>query len=321
MKFNKTAWERRHPPVVISEAKIQEMAKLAFPNHSLESYELINQGLSNNNLKITFKNLQDPFLLRVYTRDKAVLEVEMALSAKFGAEIPMPEFLFAKHENYEYSFAVQRWVQGKHLYKLYDNPALDFKVLGEELGKTLSIIAKHTLQKGGDFTKNLEILPFDEKSAYHPFIAYMKDCLFDGYAGKWLGPKLTDQLWQFLLENQADFPPLEPACLVQGDFNPDNILIDESTLKIALILDWEYAFSGSYLFDIGTFLRFDLPIEVEDFFIASYEKNRNLKLPESWQRMIKIQDLSNFVSMINTPLECPMMFRDIRQLIQNSIAF
>ena len=62
------------------------------------------------------------------------------------------------------------------------------------------------------------------------------------------------------------FSSLEPACLVHA-----NILIDEKTFKVTGILDWKFEFSGSYLFDIGTLLRFDLPKAFEQRFIDVYK--------------------------------------------------
>jgi aminoglycoside/choline kinase family phosphotransferase len=42
--------------------------------------------------------------------------------------------------------------------------------------------------------------------------------------------------------------------LVHADFNPKNILVRGAS--VAAVLDWEFAFSGTPLFDVGNMLRF-----------------------------------------------------------------
>jgi aminoglycoside phosphotransferase (APT) family kinase protein len=47
------------------------------------------------------------------------------------------------------------------------------------------------------------------------------------------------------------------ACLVHGDLNPKNVLVDPATLEVTAVLDWEYAHSGHPWTDLGNLLRFE----------------------------------------------------------------
>lgn len=319
MKFNKFNWERNEPALVISEASFQAIVSKAFPNKTIESYQLVNFGLANTNIKFKLKESEEFYLLRVYTRDKYSLALELALNEQYGKEIPMPNFVYSDNPGLGFSFAITKWIPGKHLFELFETANdSQMKTMASSVAKTLANISKNAFEKSGFFKPNLEIAPFESEEHEHPFISYIKDCL-EGNAGKWLGESLKDKLWKCILDNQDLFPPLEPSCLVHGDFNPDNIIIDENSFEVAVLLDWEFAFSGSYLFDIGTLFRFDVPSLFEETFITAYEEYSNRKLPQDWKKRVKIQDLSNLVGLLNTSRNRPTLIQDIKQLIDETL--
>ena len=45
------------------------------------------------------------------------------------------------------------------------------------------------------------------------------------------------------------------SCLVHGDFEPSNLLLDPDCLKVVGVVDWEHAVSGSRSVDLGRLLR------------------------------------------------------------------
>lgn len=321
MKFYKTNWERKGPVITLSENALYELVSPAFPNQKIESHTTLSEGLANTNIRFKLEGLNDWFMIRIYTRDIHAIHQEVALAEKLGDELPMPEFMHVDKESMKFPYAIQRWVEAKPLYEILQTGSPEhIQMVAKEVAKALCTISSHRFPKPGFFKENLDIIPFENVELEHPFVTYVKECLFEQYAGQWLGAALTELTWKYILDNQSYFPALSPSCLVQGDFNPDNILINEKTGKIAAILDWEFAFSGSYLFDIGNLLRFEIPSVFENTFIQSYEAEQNLKLPMEWQKMIKVQDLTNLVGLINTPTECPNRIRDIQGLIEETLA-
>jgi aminoglycoside phosphotransferase (APT) family kinase protein len=50
---------------------------------------------------------------------------------------------------------------------------------------------------------------------------------------------------------------VERTCLVHGDVNPKNLLVDPVTLEITGLLDWEFAYAGVPGTDLGNLLRFE----------------------------------------------------------------
>jgi aminoglycoside phosphotransferase (APT) family kinase protein len=320
MQFYKSNWERKQAYVSLPETELQQMVSVAFPNDTIESYELIHSG-ANTNICFKLLDKKDLFLLRIYSRDIHAINLEVALSEKLGQKIPMPEFLYINRENLKYPYAIKRWIKGQPLYQILNTLSTkQNQTVAQEIASVLNIISSHKFSKAGFFKDNLDIIPFESKNNEHPFVTYIKECLFEKYTGKWLGESLTDRTWKFVIDNQALFPVLEPACLVQGDFNPDNIILNEKTLKIAVILDWEYSFSGSYLFDIGNLLRRDILPLFEENFIKIYEKESHITLPLAWKKIIKIQDLSNLMGLLDIPSPCPKRINDIKALIENTLS-
>ena len=47
------------------------------------------------------------------------------------------------------------------------------------------------------------------------------------------------------------------ACLVHGDLNPKNVLVDPGSLAVTAVLDWEFAHAGHPWTDVGNLLRLE----------------------------------------------------------------
>jgi Ser/Thr protein kinase RdoA (MazF antagonist) len=58
-------------------------------------------------------------------------------------------------------------------------------------------------------------------------------------------------------EAETHLDRVERACLVHGDLNPKNLLVDPVTLEVTGLLDWEFAYAGLPGTDLGNLLRFE----------------------------------------------------------------
>ena len=121
-------------------------------------------------------------------------------------------------------------------------------------------------------------------------------------------------------------PALEDigANLVHADFDPANILVAEvdGKWKISAILDWEFAYSGSWLNDVANMLRYahQMPDTYRIGFLEGLEDN-NFKLPENWQSIINQYTLASLLdSMTRHDLEiCPNIKADLYNLISHVV--
>jgi hypothetical protein len=113
------------------------------------------------------------------------------------------------------------------------------------------------------------------------------------------GAKLTDELHNFIWSYAPILPSLETDCsLVHNDFGNRNILVREvnGVWAVAAILDWEMAFSGSPLLDVGHFLRYEpaaTPLR-EPYFSRAFVEHGG-HLPDNWKQVVKLIDLTGII--------------------------
>ncbi|MGE5185831.1 MAG: phosphotransferase family protein [Acidobacteriota bacterium] len=84
--------------------------------------------------------------------------------------------------------------------------------------------------------------------------------------------------------------PVLPPCLVHGAFVPANILVRRAgRWRLAAVIDWRHARSGSPLEDLGSLLReLDTPA-FRDGLARGYRAGRGV-LPASWPAAARIAD-------------------------------
>jgi fructokinase len=95
---------------------------------------------------------------------------------------------------------------------------------------------------------------------------------------------------------------------VHSDYNGKNLLALErgGRWSISAVLDWEFAFSGSPLTDIGNMLRFrdTYPPGFASAFIAGYREAGG-KLPPDWREVSEALDLYALADFLTRPPEHP----------------
>jgi thiamine kinase-like enzyme len=116
------------------------------------------------------------------------------------------------------------------------------------------------------------------------------------------------------------FPDNTYRSLVHADYDPSNILIGkiEGRWKITAILDWEFAFSGSWLCDVSNMLRYAhqmRPKFKESFWQGVTDSG--MILPSDWQITV---DLLNLFSLLDClayadPRARPRQCLDVKELI------
>jgi aminoglycoside phosphotransferase (APT) family kinase protein len=78
--------------------------------------------------------------------------------------------------------------------------------------------------------------------------------------------------------------------LVHADFNPKNLLVDPATGGVTGVLDWEFAYAGAPLADVGNLLRF----ETDPVFagaVAEAYADRAPDVPAGWLDVARALDL------------------------------
>ena len=107
-------------------------------------------------------------------------------------------------------------------------------------------------------------------------------------------------------------------CLSHSDYKPWNMLVRDG--HIAAVLDWEFAFAGSPLNDIGNFLRYSAQQQptYESGFVNGYRAAGG-KLPDDWKRLSRMVDLISLCDFLTRADDDSTIVKDVRPLVQRTL--
>lgn len=133
-------------------------------------------------------------------------------------------------------------------------PETDRRTVGTRLGVVLGRLACMPMPRPGLFVDgDLRVQPFGADADVSGFVA-----------GRVEGTALSDwpradhdALVAVTDRAQALLDGVRRTCLVHGDLNPKNLLVDPATLEVTGVLDWEFAHAGPPGTDLGNLLRFE----------------------------------------------------------------
>jgi aminoglycoside phosphotransferase (APT) family kinase protein len=96
------------------------------------------------------------------------------------------------------------------------------------------------------------------------------------------------------------------AALVHADFNPKNLLVDPATGGGTGVLDWEFAFAGSPLVDLGNLLRFEADPDFTGAVAEGYA-DRAPDVPADWVDVARALDLFALVELAGRSGDNPVL--------------
>ena len=319
----KANWERFKAHVDLNEEKIKDLLS-PYCTDPIRNFLLLSEGCANTNYKITFQNDRPPLVIRIYMREKSALKREVAIHRLVANTIPVPKHYYFDDlcHHYPYAYSIMEWIDGRLMREIVlskDDKAISDIVF--EAGQYLDELRKIKFDKGGFFDETLSIRPFTQEEKYLPYVLSL---LQENNVKDSLGHSLLDSVKKLVEKNSHLLPDLDNANLTHSDYDPANIMVKNfnGTWKIAAILDWEFAYSGTYLLDMGLMLRYShkLPKYYEDKFIEGVESTGH-QLPENWKKQAKLMDLLCLLQLIhsNQSSERPNLNRDVVSLITNTV--
>ncbi|MBY0501525.1 MAG: aminoglycoside phosphotransferase family protein [Alphaproteobacteria bacterium] len=317
----KNQWEKTSHHFEVSSQTIQEIVHQALPHAILVSHEVISGGCANLNIKINLLNKSQPFILRIYIRDKDAAYREKKLAALIKHSVPLPEvYSVGDFDNYRY--AITQFMTGISLRDLLLNQSHEcMQDVMFEAGQILGAIQSHLFPKAGFFDADLNVIQSISKQ---DCLTFAHECLAHPTIFETIGPEYIRRLSENFEKYSSFFPDDSETHLVHGDYDPANILVDKVSekWKITAVLDWEFAFSGSWLWDISNMLRYahHMPRVFEDSFLQGV-RNAGLELPTQWCLRI---DLLNLLSLLSClvrvdPQKSPNQCMDICELIHHEL--
>lgn len=316
----KTDWEKTSSHHKIAESVIEKMIQASYPHKKLLSHELIAGGCANLNYKVTFAHEADPVLLRIYLRDANAALIEEKLGSALKNIIPLPQtYHINKIEGY--CFAITQFMPGIPLRDLLlRNEPYNLYEIMYDVGIILSKIATLTPAEPDIFFTELNyaqgipdesIKQFSLEMLNHPQVA------------KYLSMEMRSSLNRCiqLLPDHA----IIQKNLVHADFDPANILVKQcgDKWKISAVLDWEFAYAGSWTDDVATMLRYGhkMPGTFKTGFLTGLTDG-GINIPNDLDLLIHQYNIAALLDAIpRHPLDQrPNIYKDILELLQNILS-
>lgn len=320
----KKHWERYTEHVDINVSLAQKLIA-SYCHDPIKSLILLSEGCANTNIKVEFEKRR-PVVIRIYLREKESMAREIALQHLLNKKLPIPKIYHADDSCrlIEHPYAIMEFVDGILMRNIIlSGDHHDIADCAFSAGVYLNHLRQIKFNRGGFFKENLEIRPFSSEEEYLPFA---HSCLKEGNVQESLGLKFVDRLSQFIETNQNYLPNKNYTNLTHADFDPANMLVKKINghYQISAILDWEFAFSGSYLLDIGMFLRYShkLPTIYEEKFINGI-MSEGETLPENWKKSAKLMDIICLLSLLywNPKNERPNLNNDVVSLLKYTVDY
>jgi aminoglycoside phosphotransferase (APT) family kinase protein len=294
--------ERRYPLIDIG-AEVAERLLRTLPGTSRPcALELLEGGHINTNYVVSFDDGQR-VVLRICAQGEATFRKEVEVLRALHGSVPVPRVYMAVFEPqfFEYPYSVLEWIEGRALNEALSSCPGAASEIGEAVASILLRIGEHVLPAYSSFS----------------FVEFIRECLFERGAARYLGTETSARLWA-LVQKQSGF--LNELCrveaLVHGDFQGDNILIQEKAgrWQVVGVLDWEWARNGCYLRDLGSLLRFEG--EASTAFqhgLGAGFSRCGAPLPREWKSAARIWDMAAHCEKLAYPRHRgEVTFRSIR---------
>jgi aminoglycoside phosphotransferase (APT) family kinase protein len=312
----------------IDPVDVQRMMSTAFPKLLVADYEAFSGGLINTNLKVHFESDHDPVVLRIYRDGANICRKEAALYRLVQGDVPLPRVLHAEPNGLDGSraFAILEYVHGITFQQLKKTRNLKaIQQAAYSVGQTLAAIGHYQFPKPGRLVVEE---PSDRLAVGKPYIEGPEPIprMLDTFLAS---PKCRQRLDAPTIHRLHDLvwttrlPELEDECsLVHSDFGSKNVLLNEENGEwvVAAVIDWEFAFSGSPLLDVGHFLRYERsarPLR-EPFFSRAFTEHGG-DLPEDWRNIVRVIDLTGSVEYLTREVLPADVEAEIIELIQATL--
>ncbi len=184
------------------------------------------------------------------------------------------------------------------------------------VGRAAARIHAHRFERSGFLDGDLGVVePFT--TALDGLLEWVVPKL-RGTAGRRLGDRAraVEALWgRYDAELRAACA--QPA-LTHADFKPANVKWVPAESDV-VVFDWEFAWAGPPLMDIGQFLRWGVPGPFAAGLARAYQEAGGV-LPGGWRRTCEVLDLFSLVAFLDDREDRPIRDRDVLLRISETLA-
>ena len=256
-------------------------------------------GFSSAVLRADPGSGRPPVVVRFPGLGAPAVRREALLAELLSGKVPVPEVLFSDVDGdlVGRPCLITAWADGRAASEvLGDGDAGDGFQLGRAFGATLGAVGRLQFARGGLLDERLEPSgdPWFVDTAAET-VGFMRLWLEEGGDVRAvLGPEAADSWLSRIAEAAPTLRAVDGArSLVHSDYNPKNVMVRrrQGGWRVSAVLDWEYAFAGSLLADVGNLLRFADSYPPQ--FAAGVEKelaSAGVDLPADWRIIALLLD-------------------------------
>ena len=257
-------------------------------------------GLTNTILRVSTEGTERDLLVRIFAGGSVPWDKERLLLTRLCTGLPVPTVLLADEGRgaLPYPSFVHQWIEGMTLNAMRRKVASEELLsLAEPLGRILVAMSKVKPPEGDELGA--------PPSSPEMLLSVSRHRLLNGRARARLGEGLADALWNHLSSEAGRLRALGSTnCLVHGDLGGRNIIVardDAAGWRIAGIVDWEDAFAGWAMWDIGSFFRYATRYDrtFREHFERSYRDSGGT-LPGDWWRTARLLDATRQVATLDS---------------------
>lgn len=268
-----------------------------FGARRVDKVQLLSEGLCNFNYRVDLGKGAEVVVLRIFGRDPQACRKEVDLLRLLREKVPVPEVLHvgASGDCGVGPFIVMRYVEGitfRQLRRTGDSEAI--AQAAHSIGETLAALGRYKFARRGTLGAGPSVVGHYLHGPY-AIPEFIDSCLASPTLRSRLDERVRERVHKLAWARARELARLQDeACLVHGDFNNRNIIVrrEQERWQVAAVVDWEFAVSGSPLFDIASFLQYerrDSPSR-EPHFSLGY-KHGGGKLPEDWWQLARVVGL------------------------------
>jgi fructokinase len=304
---DKAAWTRESAPAPPDARQIERILSRAVPGRALQSIEPLPGGLSNGMYRIGVAGLTEALVLRIHTRDAAACRKEADLHRLVAARVPVPEILHADctGDGEIGAHMVMRWIEGLTFRQIKQRgDAREIAECARAIGAALARIGEFRFDRPGTIGPGLAIgAPL--MAGAHPIPTFVEKCLATAEFERRMELRDRSRLREFVWRWSPSLAPLDQeSSLVHSDFGSPNLLLRPAGGRwtVAGVLDWEFAFSGPALFDVGHMMRYERrnAPRVEPHFSDAFRDHGGV-LPANWRELARVLDLTALCEFLMRP--------------------
>lgn len=300
-------WERYTPVIDLEIDEVKKIFLEYDKTIKVSEFHAIQLGCKNSNYIV--RTSKGKFILRL--TDLTGFNNELAVYRLVNGRINVPGLLFHTTQNGRNIFIYQ-YINGVSLQKhIVENKQCDLSLL-EQVAKTAALI--HNTPK----EKAIKLPAFDVP----PYEVWYESFLNHPVVRAKLGEKTRERILRLVFDKQDFIAEIDGLkSLIHCDFRPANMLANEENQ--VFFVDWEGAWWGHTIADIGTFFRFRSFFDDEHIrlFEETYHSFAENRLPDHWFELSLFRDLVNPLQLLSSKQEAPLRDADLIHVIEGILAY